>query len=522
MAFSFLTKNQANELILSRTYSFARLSRYLQKLILFLYRFSSFHLPPFLIQLCYFLSLAFLGSLLLILLKPSNAAFSPRYVDMLFMSTSALTVSGLGTVEMENLSSSQIVVLMLLMFLGGEVFISLLALLFRRAKQGQTESSGAIGVELEAVNANESSIGRIESGIHFDSAAEDLRPVHVRLLGYVMSSYVAVFHVFGTSLLLAYFAGVPRARGILKTKGINVFLFCLSTTVSSFANGGLIATNENMAIFNRDPVVLLLVILQVLAGNTLFPLFLSWTIWGLKKLTKRKEFDDMLKSSGEAQLRPLLPRSRTSALSLSALGLLTALLVLFCAMDWDGKVFDGLTSVEKLVSALFIAANARHAGENSIDCSLISPAVLVLIIFMMYLPSSMTFAFAQEEDPRKETTKKKSSLLQDMMFSQLSWVVIFIIAVCITERRKMSRDPLNFSTLSMIFEMISGYGNVGLSTGYSCSRLLKIHPEAICEDKPYSLSGWWSDEGKLILALCMLYGRLKKFSAGCGRAWKLY
>uniref|UniRef100_A0A0E0HUZ1 Uncharacterized protein n=1 Tax=Oryza nivara TaxID=4536 RepID=A0A0E0HUZ1_ORYNI len=58
------------------------------------------------------------------------------------------------------------------------------------------------------------------------------------------------------------------------------------------------------------------------------------------------------------------------------------------------------------------------------------------------------------------------------------------------------------------------YGNVGLTTGYSCSRLQKLHPGSICQDKPFSLSGWWSDEGKLLLVSVMLYGRLKAFTKG--------
>lgn len=217
-------------------------------------------------------------------------------------------------------------------------------------------------------------IDRIESGISPAAAVGD--ESSVRSLGYAVSGYVAIFHLIGTSLLL-------RARGILKTKAIDVFLFCLSATVSSFANGGSIASNENMAIINKDPVVLLLMIAQVLGSNTLFPLFLRWVIRALKKLTRRDEFKCMLKSTVGAQLSPLLPKSQTSMLSLTVIGLMTALLVLFCAVDWNGAVFDGLNSVERLVSALFVAVNFRHAGENSIDCCLISPAVLVFVIVMM-------------------------------------------------------------------------------------------------------------------------------------------
>ncbi|WOK94078.1 hypothetical protein Cni_G02780 [Canna indica] len=292
------SNTRANEFILIRTYSFARLSRYLHKLILFLYRLSAFHFSAFSAQLCYFVSLSLLGSLLMTLLKPSSPSFSPRYVDMLFMSTSALTVAGLATVIMEDLSSPQIVVLMLLMFLGGDVFVTLLGLLFQRTKQQQKTAANADGrvesseVELESIDAD-----LIESSVIDIPAATDGKDSIyncARYLGYVVVSYVAIFHL------------ASSARSILEKKGINVFLFSISTTISSFANAGIIATNENMAIFNRNPVILLLMIAQVLAGNTLFPLLLRPVIWALRKITRKEEFEQMLESKKAGSLSPLL------------------------------------------------------------------------------------------------------------------------------------------------------------------------------------------------------------------------
>ncbi|KAI3701769.1 hypothetical protein L6452_27100 [Arctium lappa] len=73
----------------------------------------------------------------------------------------------------------------------------------------------------------------------------------------------------------------------------------------------------------------------------------------------------------------------------------------------------------------------------------------------------------------------------------------------------MEVDPLNFNSLSIVIEVVSAYGNVGFSKGYNCDAQLK--PDANCVTKWYGFSGRWSNKGKFILIVTMLFGRLKKY-----------
>ncbi|KAM0915302.1 hypothetical protein ACQ4PT_010915 [Festuca glaucescens] len=514
-----------------KLHNFSRISRCIVDLVLFVYRFIALHVHPFWIQLSYFLAIAILGSVLLMSLKPSNPEFSPPFIDMLYLSTSALTVSGLSTIKMEDLSSSQIVVLTLLMLVGGEIFVSLVGLMLRVNHQDNQDlpsvKISSLPVELEAIDGvvlcDESPLDKAALAIPPKSSEEFKRSRSVKRLGYVVFGYFAVTHVLGFLLVLLYITHEPTASAPLNKKGINIVLFSMSITVASFANGGLVPTNENMAIFSKNSGLLLLLSGQILAGNTLFPLFLRMLVWFLGRLTKVKDLRLMIKNPEEMHFGSLLPRLPTVFLSTTVIGLVAAAVTLFCAVDWNSSVFDGLSSYQKTVNAFFMVVNARHSGENSIDCSLMSPAILVLFIVMMYLPSSATFAPPNgDTKTTDENTKgKRWSFVQNFAFSPLGCNAIFVIVACITERRRLRNDPLNFSTLNMIFEVISAYGNAGLSTGYSCSRLHQLHPEIICQDKPYSFSGWWSDGGKFILVLVMLYGRLKAFSMGTGKSWKV-
>jgi hypothetical protein len=60
---------------------------------------------------------------------------------------------------------------------------------------------------------------------------------------------------------------------------------------------------------------------------------------------------------------------------------------------------------------------------------------------------------------------------------------------------------------------------VGFSIGYSCQKLLEI--DKSCKDASYGFVGKWSSEGKLVLIIVMIFGRLKKFNMQGGRAWKV-
>nr|AER42622.1 high-affinity potassium uptake transporter [Hordeum brevisubulatum] len=517
-----------------KLHSFCRISRYVVDSIAFVYRFVALHVHPFWIQLSYFLAIAILGSVLLMSLKPSNPDFSPPYIDMLFLSTSALTVSGLSTITMEDLSSSQIVVLTLLMLVGGEIFVSLLGLMLRVNHQDTPDlpsvKISTVPVELEEIDlansvalCDESQLEEATHAIPPKKCTELKRGRSVKCLGYVVFGYFAMIHVLGFLLVFLYITHVPTASAPLNKKGINIVLFSLSVTVASIANGGLVPTNENMAIFSKNSGLLLLLSGQILAGNLLFPLLLRLLVWFLGRLTKVKELRLMIKNPEEVHFGNLLPRLPTLFLSSTAVGLVAAGATMFSTVDWNSSVFDGLSPYQKTVNAFFMVVNARHSGENSIDCSLMSPAIIVLFIVMMYLPPSATFAPPNGDikTTNENTKAKRGSLVQKLAFSPLGFNIIFVIVACITERRRLRNDPLNFSTLNMIFEVISAYGNAGLSTGYSCSRLHQLHPEIICQDKPYSFSGWWSDGGKFLLILVMLYGRLKAFTMTTGKSWKV-
>ncbi|WVZ87042.1 LOW QUALITY PROTEIN: hypothetical protein U9M48_033741 [Paspalum notatum var. saurae] len=492
-------------------------------------------LDSLLLHVAYFVAISCVGWGLLAALEVRAPGSRPRAVDMFFTAVSAATVSSMSTVEMEVFSNGQLLVLTALMFIGGEVFVSLVGLASKWSKlrrqtinRSQRVESHADDVELEttlppAAAADAADDSRSVSIATTEPAADAklLRRNAVRSLFYIVLAILVVVHAVGALAVLAYISWAPGARQTLRRKALSAWTFAVFTTVSTFSSCGYMPTNENMAVFVRDVPLQLLLVPQALVGNTLFPPLLAACVWAAAAATRREELVEMARKGREATgYYHLLPARRCWMLAGTVAWFVAVQVALVCAMEWGGAL-QGLSAGEKVSNALFLAVNSRHTGESTLDLSTLAPAILVLFVLMMYLPPYTTW-FPFEENPTTKDHSRTSQgmrLLKSTVLSQLSYLTIFVIAICITERTKLKEDPLNFNVLSIVVEVVSAYGNVGFSMGYSCSR--QINPDQLCTDRWTGFAGRWSNSGKLILIFVMFFGRLKKFSMKGGKAWKL-
>ncbi|KAG0500177.1 hypothetical protein HPP92_000249 [Vanilla planifolia] len=481
------------------------------------YKREPFH-SALIIQLVYFVSLSCTGFMALKVAKPKHGLLNdPNNLDLLFMSASASTVSSMGTIEMEDFSDSQLWVLTILMLVGGEVFTSMLGLQSMKAKNKRKEvipeTRAPISNELECPISELNSVGDI---LPIDE--EFMKSNAIRSLSTIVLSYLATVITMGSVLVLLYIRLVPSAKEVLKRKHIKLATFSVFMTISSFTNCGFLPTNENMIPFKEDSFLQLLVVIIVLAGNTLFPSCLRLLIWVLNKLTKGTVYSYMLHNPGSIGYQHLFTREDSIYLFSTVFVFIVVQIAAFCSLEWNSEALQKLNPFQKLIGALFQSVNTRHAGESIIDMSTVAPAVLVLYIVMMYLPPYTRFLPSKEVD-NDTKGKGRSSFTRDAIISKLSILAVFVIIICITERKAMVEDPLNFNVLNIVFEVISAYGNVGFSIGYSCKRLL--NPDSSCKDAWYGFVGRWSRQGKLTLMLVMFFGRLKTSIPEGGKFWKL-
>ncbi|KAF3787241.1 Sodium transporter [Nymphaea thermarum] len=486
------------------------------------YTLMAWHLHPFCLVLLYFISISLLGFIALVLFehaKPGSSTSLGNF-DLFFMSVSALTSSSLASVNMEDMSNSQFWVLIFLMFVGGEAFLSAITLLFqcfnfsvlvsRRELAGVLRIPQTPDIEMEVrrgVIAGAENGGGADTTTDVAMDDEGMTKLgSMKCLANVALGFCMSVNVLGSLMVFAYFKVIPSARRILNQKGLNVVTFSIFTTVSSFANCGFFPNNENMVVFREDSGLLWMVIGQILVGNTFYPVCLTLIIWVLMKLFPRKEHEYLWKKGHELGYSHLFPWRNTVYLTISAVGFTVVQLIMFGFLEWESA--SGISFYRKFVAGLFQSVNARHAGEMAFDLSVFSPALLVVYIVMMYLPPYVFLvplsAVKTIKDNHNGSSKKKKKkkgvelIMEYLLLPQVAYLVVFVVLVCITERKQLRADPPQFQR-------------------YSCRRLQEISDRP-CQDSSVSFSGKWSVAGKIIILVLMFFGRVKKFTAG-GKAW---
>jgi Trk-type K+ transport system membrane component len=357
----------------------------------------------FIVQLMYFMVTSFVGFLAL---KNLQSLGKPvlRDLDLMFTSVSTVTVSSLSTVHLENLSEKQLWVQILLMLLGGEVFTSILGLHFNNAKANKEElswrSSHPISRDIESnVSANrdhvitETECIQSEVAISHDQLQKSNSTRHSSrtILAHIVSGYFLVTVVCSSVVIIIYFWINLDARRILESKEIKVCTFSIFTAVSSFTNCGFTPLNGNMQDFRKNSILLLLVIPQILAGNTLFSPLLWLSVWALGKISGKQEYIHILQHPDETGYKHLHTKRKSVYIVLIVTGLILLQVLFVCSFEWDSKALEEMNWFQKLVGSAFQSVNTRQAGEAVFDISTFSSPILLMIAIVMSVPPQPLF-----------------------------------------------------------------------------------------------------------------------------------
>lgn len=305
-----------------------------------------------------------------------------------------------------------------------------------------------------------------------------------RLVRYVLTFTLAV-EAAGAALLWVRFRGqFPAGEAVWQS---------LFHSVSAFCNAGFTLLPDNLVRYRGDPLVNLAVTGLVVVGGLGF--LVNMELW------------DLLRARLRGGRAPLLTLHARLVLVVSA-ALLGVGMVAFLLLEWE-NVLRGMPLGERLLASWFQSVTPRTAGFNTIDYGQVSPDTLFFTIFLMFVGASpgstgggiktTTFGLLVALVVARWRGRGRATLFhrtiphavmdRALTIVLLAWALVSLAVglLVFTETHGRPFAAAEPRFLALMFEAVSAFGTVGLSTG--------ITPSI-------------SASGKLVLVALMFVGRV--------------
>jgi potassium uptake TrkH family protein len=378
-----------------------------------------------------FLMVIILGAALLMLPVSRTDPDAGALMDALFTSVSAVCVTGLITVDTATFwTPFGHVVILALIQVGGfgiMTLATLLALLVRK-------SIGLRGQLVAQTETHTLNLG-------------DVRAVLLRVAKIMLTFEAATAAILTARFWIAY----DQNPGTALWHGI-------FHAISAFNNAGFSVYSNNLIGFAEDPWIITPICLAIIAGGLGFPVIIQL-------------------SRGETR-----PRNWTVHLRLTIYGtlvLLVAGMALFAAFEWNrNETLGQLSFTGKILGSFAGSVFPRTAGFNSIDYGAAAPETLMVTNILMFIGGGsagtaggikittflvLGFAIWNEVRGRDQVTIAHRSLSSSSQRQALSVALLGVGAVVIGTMLLLIFT--DYSLEKVLFESISAFGTVGMSTG---------------------------------------------------------
>ncbi|OAL46846.1 high affinity potassium transport protein [Pyrenochaeta sp. DS3sAY3a] len=345
----------------------------------------------------------------------------------------------------------------------------------------------------------------------------------LKLLAMILVCYFVGFHLLGMVCLTPWINGDAKYRTMVEKLGISATWWGFFTPASMFNDLGFTLTPDSMISFQYAVLPLVLGTFLIIIGNTGFPCMLRFVIWLTSKLVPRN-------SGVWEELRFLLdhPRRCFTLLFPSkanwwlfwVLILLNGVdLIFFIILDLNDTTVTSLPGGFRFLAGLFQAAATRTAGFAVVNIAELHPAIQVSYLIMMYIsifPIAMSMrqtnvyeekslgVWADEDDENNNSSYLSHHLRRQLSFDLWFVFLGFFLISIIEGKRLENTNEYAFSLFSVLFEIVSAYGTVGLSLGFP-----NTNPSFSAQFKPLS---------KLIIIAMQIRGRHRGLPYALDRA----
>ncbi|KAI5954570.1 TRK1 [Candida jiufengensis] len=348
----------------------------------------------------------------------------------------------------------------------------------------------------------------------------------VKLLIKIVVIYYLGFLLIPSVMFTIWVYCMPHYKNMLNGLAIVPGWWAFFTVQSSFNDLGLTLTADSMSSFNKNAFVQIISSFLIVIGNTGFPVFLRFIIWILfktaKPLSLYKESLGFLLDHPRRCFTLLFPSVPTWWLFVILIVLNGFDLVIFCILDFNNAVFDGVPKGYRVLNGLYQAFCTRTVGFSIMDLSQLHAATQVSYMVMMYisvLPIAISVrrtnvyeeqslgVYANEREDEADENAPSNYVgahLRNQLSYDLWYLVLGLFIICIAEGKKLQKQEFRFSVFAILFEIISAYGTVGMSLGYPGVNT--------------SLSGKFNVVSKLVIIAMMIRGRHRGLPYAIDRA----
>lgn len=409
-----------------------------------------------------FLILIIVGSILLML--PVSSATDQRLglVDAVFTSTSASCVTGLVVIDIGTDLSffGQIIVLALIQIGGlGIMTISTLFIMMGGKKPSFAEQI----------------------------IVQDSFTYSRGYSTYSILKYVIIFTLLieGIGTICLFFRFIPA------NSFSEAFYFSIFHSISAFCNAGFSLFSDSFTSYSQDWIFNLVICMLIISGGLGF----------LVLDDLRRELPFKRRAWSRYSLHTKIILSTTIIL------LILSTLLIFC-MEWNNTLAT-YSIPNRLMAAFFHGVSARTAGFNSVPIGNMANETLFFLMLLMFIGASpgscgggiktTTFTallalgksrfFGYERTFIFKRTIPEMNISKAISILLISFgiVAIAIMTILMFEPGDTADPSGRGNFMELVFEIISAFGTVGLSTG---------------------ITNGLSIAGKLIITFVMFVGRL--------------
>lgn len=408
---------------------------------------------PYMVFIIGFATIIFLGAMLLNLPIASQNGRSIGFIDALFTSTSATCVTGLTVVNTsEYWTIFGKTVIIILIQIGGLGVMTMSAMIsFFLGKK--------ICLKTRILIMEERNVDELQGVVRLTKSIL-IYTFIVEFVGAILLSFVFI-----------------KDYGLVEGIGFSIF-----HSVSSFCNAGFDLTGNSMINYVDNTIITYTISSLVIIGGIGYFVFMDiYESKSFKRLTLNSKL----------------------VILITAILLLAGFLLIFILEYNNMSTLGNLTFWGKIQASIFQSVVPRTAGFNSIQIGDLRMSTLVVVMLLMFIGGSSAstaggikvttfgviiisiYNLARGKRDIEVFMKRieYATVIKAVSIVGISFMLINVVTFILT----ITEANSGFDFLDILFETVSSFGTVGLSTGLTPSL---------------------SNVGRILLSVLMFFGRL--------------